>query len=277
MRKALMIIPEFLQDPAGFYNDLRRGETLKEQLLRLFTSANLFFAIYGFVTGLGHSWLQALSTAIKMPLLFLITLAFTLPALYFFALALLGVRISLKQAAVVVLSGVGVTAFLLAGLAPVTFFFVLTSSNTAFFRLLAVVFVALSGVIGLFYILRGFNSVERENELALGSLGRALLAAWVLLYGFVGAQMTWRLSPLVGDPEAPFALIQPSRDNFFVDAARAFEEAVGLGARGAQTFELAIMALLLGAVGAIGLVIGAGLRGRPRLNRDSRAAESGAD
>jgi hypothetical protein len=44
--------------------------------------------IYGIVTGLSHSWLQALSSAIKMPMLFLLTLILTLLALYFFALAL---------------------------------------------------------------------------------------------------------------------------------------------------------------------------------------------
>jgi hypothetical protein len=40
--------------------------------------------------------------------------------------------------------------------------------------------------------------------------------------------MTWRLSPLIGDPETPFYFIRPSRDNFFVDAIHAFQGALGL-------------------------------------------------
>jgi hypothetical protein len=152
-----------------------------------------------------------------------------LPALYFFALALLSIRFSVAQAGVVVLSGIGVTSFLLLGLSPVTLFFVLTSSSYPFFQLLAVIFVAISGFTGLYYILRGFTWVDTNHELTSGSVGNALLRVWVILYGFVGAQMTWRLSPLIGDPEHPFVLLQPSRDNFFVDVIHVFQQAAGFG------------------------------------------------
>jgi len=56
---------------------------------------------------------------------------------------------------------------------------------------------------------------------------RTLLLAWVFLYAFVSSQMTWRLSPLVGDPARPFILLQPLRDNFSVDAMHAFERMLG--------------------------------------------------
>ncbi len=236
MNQILTIIPDFLQDPQAFYESVQRNEDLKAKVYALFVSNVLFLFIYGFVTGLSHSWLQALSSAIKMPLLFLITLAFTLPALYFFALALLGINFSIMQAAVVVLSGVGVTAFLLLGLAPVTLFFVFTSSNYPFFQLLAVIFVAISGITGLYYLLRGFTSVDGDAELTMGGVGRSLLGAWVFLYGFVGAQMTWRLSPLVGNPESPFAILRPSRDNFFVDVINAVEQALGMTRGGISRF-----------------------------------------
>jgi hypothetical protein len=149
--------------------------------------------------------------------------------LYFFALALLNVQFSVAQASVVVLSGLGVTAFLLLGLSPVTLFFVLTSSSYPFFQLLAVIFMAISGFAGLHYILRGFASVDKDRELTKGSVGNSLLRAWVVLYGFVGAQMTWRLSPLIGDPREPFYWLRPSRDNFFIDVINALEGTLGVG------------------------------------------------
>lgn len=221
MKNIFSIIPQFLKDPQAFFGHIQKNENLKGKTLSMLLSSIIFLFIYGFATGLSHSLAQALSTALKMPALFLLTLAFTLPALYFFALALLNVRFSVLQALVVVLSGIGVSAFLLLGLAPVTLFFVLTSSDYHFFQLMAVVFVAISGVIGLSYILKGFQWVDTEGELSKNTLGSWLLRSWVLLYGFVGAQMTWRLSPLIGDPDMPFFYFRPSRDNFFIDVLNA--------------------------------------------------------
>jgi hypothetical protein len=233
----------------------------------LLVSSTLFLSVYGFMTGLSHGWLQALSTAIKMPLLFLITMAFCLPALYFFALALLGIRLSILQVTTVVLSGIGVTAFLLLGLSPVTLFFVLTSTNYPFFQLLAVIFVSISGFIGLYYLLRGMTWVDRDQKLTMGSVGRALLGAWVLLYGFVGAQMTWRLSPLIGDPEFPFVLLRPSRDNFFVDAIRAFEQTTGVSESALSASDSIGLFFCGGGLAFVGLVVGLWLGSRNRPTR----------
>jgi hypothetical protein len=191
-------------------------------------SSVLFLVIYGLVTGLAHSPLQALSSAVKMPLLFIATMAFCLPALYFFSLALLRTQLGMWQVTAVVLAGISVTAFLLLGLAPVTLFFDLTSENYAFFQLLAVVFVAISGFIGLYYLWVGMAHVNSDEGGRFDIFGRVLLVAWIVLYAFVGSQMTWRLSPFIADPEAPFAVIQPSRDNFYVDVLSALERASGV-------------------------------------------------
>jgi hypothetical protein len=267
MNTILTIIPRLLQNPQVFYQSVQREEELKPKAYALFISTTLFLSIYGFVTGLSHSWLQALSSAVKMPLLFLITLAFTLPALYFFALALLGLKFSMLQALVVVLSGIGVTAFLLLGLAPVTLFFVLTSSNYPFFQLLAVVLVAISGFTGMYYLLRGFTWVERDSELTMGSVGRALLGAWIVLYGFVGAQMAWRLSPMVGDPSVPFVLFRPSRDNFFVDVTHALEQTIGVTRSGSVESEYLGRLVCGGIIGLAMLFIGISLGSRQKKSR----------
>ena len=231
MKNLFTIIPQFLQDPRKFFSSIQRNQELKAKAISLFISSVVFFAIYGLMTGLSHSWQQALSTAVKMPVLFLITLVITLPALYFFSLALLNVQFSVAQAGVVVLSGIGVAAFLLLGLAPITLFFVLTSSSYPFFKLLAVVFVAVSGVIGLNYILKGFTWVDKKNEFTSKPIGKVLLRAWVVLFGFVGAQMTWRLSPFIGAPQTPFAIINPARDNFFVDVLKTIEQLLGINSQ----------------------------------------------
>ena len=255
MKNVFLIIPSFLQDPQKFYHSVQRNEQLKAKALSLFISSVVFLMIYGLMTGLSHSWQQALSTAIKMPALFLLTLAFTLPALYFFSLALLNVQFSVAQAGVVVLSGIGVSAFLLLGLAPITLFFVLTSSNYPFFKLLAVVFVAVSGVIGLSYILKGIAWVDKKNELTCKPIGKLLLRAWVVLFGFVGAQMTWRLSPFIGAPQTPFAIIHPARDNFFVDVLKTIEQVLGINSR-SSTGDLFVYIFCGGTLILIALAVG---------------------
>ena len=272
MNKIFTIIPQFLQNPQEFYESIQRGEKLKSKAISLFFSTLTFLIIYGFATGISRSWQQAFSTAVKMPILFLLTLVFTLPALYFFALALLNIQFSALQAGIVILSGVGVTAFLLLGLAPVTLFFSATSSNYPFFQLLAVVFVAISGFLGLYYILRGIAWVDKNNELQSNSIGSILLKAWVFLYAFVGAQMTWRLSPFIGNPKDDFVFIRPSRDNFFVDVLNAFQDAFGLtvSRNGLDMFGIYFCG---GAIALIALVIGIFVGSKKKIKHAKELAE----
>jgi hypothetical protein len=68
------------------------------------------------------------------------------------------------------------------------------------------------------------TSVETARDDSLKGLGNRILMLWILLYAFVGTQMTWRLSPFIGKPGDPFYIIRPSRDNFYVDVIRAVQE-----------------------------------------------------
>src|SRR5512142_662300 len=105
------IIPRFLRSPDAFFLSILENEAVRQKATALAISSTLFLMIYGFMTGLSHSLLQALSSAVKMPLLFGATMLFTLPALYFFSLALLGTRLTMIQVTTVVLTGTSVAAF----------------------------------------------------------------------------------------------------------------------------------------------------------------------
>jgi hypothetical protein len=273
MLKAFSIIPDFLRDPKAFYESIRRGENLKTKVFHLGLSAIVFLAAFGFALGLSDDWLQALSSAVKMPLLFAATGLFCLPALYFFSLALLGTPLRMLQVTAVVLCSFGVTAFLLLGLAPVTLFFVLTTDNYGFFQLLAVAFVALSGSIGLYFLWDGMTCVETNREGAMKNLGRLILGSWLFLYAFVSAQMTWRLSPFVGDPAQPFVLVQPSRDNFYVDVLHAIQRMLGISAQGSPGMTMIGVGLALaGLAGVTAVIFSVGMA----IGRNRRAASAPA-
>ena len=249
MKSLLSIMPNFLRDPDEFFRSVQREEDVKGKVVTLALVAVFSFMAYGFMVGLAKSPLQALSSSIKLPILFLSTMAFCLPALYFFSLALLGTPLKMMQVLTVVLAGISVSAFLLLGLAPVTLFFVLTSSNYEFFQLLAVGFVGISASIGVYFLWRGMTLVETTRNNTLKGLGRRILLLWIMLYGFVGTQMTWRLSPFIGRPEDPFYIVKPSRDNFYVDVVHALQGALNL-----QLSETAwITPILLAALCVIGL------------------------
>jgi hypothetical protein len=249
MQNLFSIMPDFLRDPDAFFHSIQRDENVKARALSLGLVSLFSFMIYGFMVGLAKSPLQALSSSVKVPVLFLSTMLFCLPALYFFSLALLGTPLRMMQVLTVVLSGISVTAFLLLGLAPITLFFVLTSTNYEFFQLLAVVFVGISACIGVYFLWRGMTLVEPTRTDSLKSLGKRILFLWVLVYGFVGTQMTWRLSPFVGRPEDPFYWIRPSRDNFYVDVVKAIQGALDLPASDLGW----LMPLVFGGICIVGL------------------------
>lgn len=273
MKNVLSIMPEFLRNPDEFFRSIQRNEDVNSKAWTLSLVALFSFMIYGFMVGLAKEPLQAVSSAVKVPVLFLSTMAFTLPALYFFSLVLLGTPLRFVQVLTVVLSGISVSAFLLLGLAPITLFFVLTSTDYEFFQLLAVAFVGVSAWLGVYFLWRGMTLVETARDDGLKTIGHRILMLWILLYGFVGTQMTWRLSPFIGKPEDPFFLIKPSRDNFYVDVVTAIQGALNLSDSGSSS----VASIIFGSICIVGFGI-LSLAGGIMLGKANRiSAQTKAD
>lgn len=251
MKDLFSIMPEFLRNPDEFFRSIQRNENINAKAFTLSLVSLFSFMVYGFMVGLAKEPLQALSASVKVPILFLSTMAFCLPALYFFSLTLLGTPLRFMQVLTVVLSGISVTAFLLLGLAPITLFFVLTSTNYEFFQLLAVAFVGISASLGVYFLWRGMTLVETARNDVLNGIGKRILFIWILLYGFVGTQMTWRLSPFIGKPEDPFYFVRPSRDNFYMDVLNALKGALDIS----NTDTLFLGPILLGGMCLTGLAL----------------------
>ena len=82
----LLIIERFLRDREGVWQQISQEYRLNGLIWQMFLSSTGALAGYGAVIGFSHSWLQALSSAIKLPIVFLLTLAICLPTLYLFNL-----------------------------------------------------------------------------------------------------------------------------------------------------------------------------------------------
>ena len=92
----LALIETILRDRQAVFAEIRRGTNLAASIRTMLLFSAGFLALYGGVMGSTHSVLQVLSSALKLPLLFLVTLVVCAPALYFFNL-IFGSNQSLSQ------------------------------------------------------------------------------------------------------------------------------------------------------------------------------------
>ena len=161
--KALRIIEQILRNRDQFFTEIRDGIGLKEKIGAMVVSSLVCLLVYGAVLGSTHSALQALSSAIKVPILFLATLVVCSPTLYFFEI-LFGSNQTIGKSFALVLTAIAVTAVLLLAFAPVSLFFLLSSSNYQFFKLLNVVIFAVAAIRGVSFLSYGTRIVAANTE-----------------------------------------------------------------------------------------------------------------
>ena len=230
----LAVIETILRNRYHFFVEIRDGIATKPKMRAMIISSILFLALYGAVLGSTHSLWQALSSAAKLPLLFLATLVVCSPTLYFFNV-LYGSNQSLTQNFCLILTAITVTSVLLLSFSPIILFFLLTTSSYQFFKLLNVAIFAVSGAIGVAFLSQGMRVVsttgtkatEAQDRDANTGARRNVMRFWVIVYGFVGSQMAWTLRPFVGAPGLPFELFRQLGGNFYANVFASLGEVLG--------------------------------------------------
>lgn len=201
-----LVMERFLRDRNDVWQQIKQEYRLNELLWQMALSSTVSLACYGLVIGISHSLLQALSSAVKLPILFMLTLFICQPTLYAFNL-LYGGRLSVRQVMALLLSAITVTSGLMLTFAPITIFFLLTSHSYPFFVLLNVAIMALTGTIGLQFLVNGtqmLNALAHEEHTpsadtsgitparqAASSTNMKLIYLWLVVYSFVGTQLGW--------------------------------------------------------------------------------------
>jgi hypothetical protein len=221
----LAIIETILRDRAGFFREIREGVGLADKMRAMLLSSFAFFALYGAVMGSSHSLWQALSSAVKLPLLFLATLVICAPTLYFFNL-IFGSNQSLRQNVVLILTAITVTAVLMLSFSPIVLFFLLTTSHYQFYKLLNVALFAIAGVIGVIFLSQGMRAVSFAGQEGARAR-RNVLRLWILVYAFVGSQMAWTMRPFFGAPGLDFELFRQLGGNFYANIFASMGELLG--------------------------------------------------
>lgn len=215
------VVGAVLQRPGQFLDEIRDGIGLTEKIQGTLLASMIFLAVYGAVLGSGHP-LQALSSAIKLPLVFLGSLVACTPMLYIFDL-LLGAKRSLNQMVAVLLTALTAMAVLLFSFTPITVAFRLMISDYQFFNLLNVGFLLIALAIGMVYLLVGLSkSTGIKNPL----MNDLFYIGWIILFLVMVSQMAWSLRPFFYYPDGSFLLFAGG-GNVFTGVGDALGEFLG--------------------------------------------------
>jgi hypothetical protein len=183
----------------------------------------------GFYGGILGSWsaggdgrtLLIPYAAIKVPLVVLATTCVCLPG-YFVLSTVLGLRSDFPIALAAIAAGQAGVALALASLAPLTRVAYLSGLGHSQALVLAALMFALSTLAGAAVMLRRYRPLFDKTR-----RHRAMLAAWVTMYIFVGIQMGWMLRPFVGTPGMPVTFVrQEPMSNAYVAVTRIIIESV---------------------------------------------------
>ncbi|MGQ4646614.1 actin-binding WH2 domain-containing protein [Lyngbya aestuarii] len=235
--KHFTLLMQFLRDRQKFLLDLDKEIKLDKKIFSLLISSCVFFAIYGAIIGSFGGPLQVVSSAIKLPALYLITLVICLPNLYFLDVVS-GSKRSFGQYLALLLAAEAVIGVILFGFAPITLFFRISIDDYQFFQLYNIAIFTITGILGVKFFYRGIlfldghdyepKSDDQDSKLAkLAKRSPLILKGWLVLFGLVGSQLAWTLRPFFGSPGQPFSVFRQLESNFYLQVLRLIGGALG--------------------------------------------------
>ena len=165
LAQGLLVIERILRDRDGIWRQIIEERDLRGLTGQLLASSVVSLACYGIVLGASNGFAQALSSMVKLPLLFLATLSICLPTLYLFNLVF-GARLSMMQAVTLILVSITVTSVLTLAFAPISLFFLISAHSYGFFKLLNVAILTLTAIVGLRFLTAGMRALNEHQALA---------------------------------------------------------------------------------------------------------------
>ncbi|MET7399809.1 hypothetical protein ABZS66_40630 [Dactylosporangium sp. NPDC005572] len=167
----LLIIERILRDRDSIWRQIGEERDLGRLTRQMLYSSVVALACYGAVLGASNSVLQAGVSALKLPLLFLTTLAICLPTLYLFNLVF-GARLQVRQALALVMVTITVTSVLTLAFAPISLFFLITAYSYSFFKILNVGILTLAAFVGLRFLTGGMRTLNEQTAALAGARRR---------------------------------------------------------------------------------------------------------
>lgn len=208
-----------------------------------------------------NGWLLPILVALKIPLLFLLTLGVCALALYILNLAV-GLQLHFLPSMTLMLFALAGTGVMLVVFAPITLLFAVVTASYHFMKILHVLVFIIAGIFGVKILGEGLSSMqpprnddgpsdtpagkpasafgehlqaqspipvpppyaEVRHPDATSRKVRLVVFFWLLLYSLVGAQMAWTLKPFLGTPYLPATPpFRLEQGNIFVSTMASFQ------------------------------------------------------
>jgi len=164
---------ELLTNKHQFFTRLLDTAPERQTVRSMLATSLVSFLLFGALLGAFHSPLQAVASALKLPLLFLGTSIVCFPTLYAF-LATMGIRHNVRQLLAFCLASISLTGLSLLAFAPVSFFFLLTDNSYVVYKMVNILILAVSGSLGMYTFYTNLNKtisrVEPEKDRRWGSV-----------------------------------------------------------------------------------------------------------
>lgn len=203
-----------ITDHQQVIEDIKEHKNLKQYFIRNNLVILVCTLIYGAVLGAYVGGYQILINAIKIPLLFFVTLYISLPIFYILNL-FAGSKIDLYQTSVLLITGYVIASIIMIAFTPFVLFFILTARDYYFISSLTIGISGLSGFLSIIYIFRNFSLFHETKKwypsFIVGSFAIAL----------VGTQLAWTLRPFYHSYDR---FIRPVQGNFYVAMVELFSQ-----------------------------------------------------
>ena len=188
-----------------------------------------FTFLYGIIMGSYNSAIQAISTGLKLWLLFILTLAICFPSFYIVQL-ILGSKIKMSQLIIILLAGFVMVSVTMLAFAPIILFFQLSGDNYHFLQLLHVFVFGFSGVFGMKVVLDALTAIF-EGKNIYPKIGLSVFKIWVIIFAFVSIQLSWNMRPFLGSKSMEFQLFRTeTQGNFYSNLLGSIGNLLGPGA-----------------------------------------------
>jgi len=214
-RQKMSILPiQLLHDRDRFWSALGENKLGWRDLLGLAVFVVLASGLYGAVLAGWRSPRLSLYVAVKLPILFLGTIA-VVAVFNWMTATILGSGLSFRSTLFVVLASMTIGCWILLSLVPVTFFFVASGVSYAgthdelryahnSILVTHIVILAIAGFLGNVALFKGLRRLVGPRCPV-----HSLFVLWLIAFAFVGCQLSWILRPFVGSPFYPVAFMRP--------------------------------------------------------------------
>ncbi len=211
-------VDQLLRRPAWFVEAAAKGTAQTEVVRLLFLTVLIGGGLFGAAMGLFRPGPQILSSAVKLPIVLLLTAGLTVPA-YSAARWAAGAQVSARQDILLFMSTLGLTSLVLAAVAPVVLLGVLSGFS---YHATILTVVACCGVAGIVGMLAFIRAARRQA----GSSWSSIVVS-ALVFALVGTQMAWTLRPFVARPRAQFEVVRSMEGSFTDSVGTSIESAQG--------------------------------------------------